>query len=99
MSNTPKNHITRAHASNIDVAKMMSEPERIMHNPAKPSFHATFNRQRQRVQEQTSTYDDALRSENKTLLSIQEQSTTSAPDSLSQFLNRTQLHMQIREIA
>lgn len=99
MSNVLERRMTQAHTSNEKFDKIVSHPERVIRNPAKMPFLTTMSRQGQKVQEQIDTLDDALRSDEKGPTSIPDHDTTPAPESLSQLLNHSQLHAQIREIA
>lgn len=58
-----------------------------------------INCEGKKTQESIDTLDDAFTSEDEKLSFIPEHSLTPAPDSLSPFLNRSNLRAQIREIA
>lgn len=99
MSNVSENRMTGAYKSDIDFAKIASDPERVAHNPTNQSFLTKFRRHEQMVQEQRDTLEDTLRSDEEGFPSILEHGTTPAPLSLSKFLNHPQRLSQIRVIA
>lgn len=72
VSNFRKSHTTRAHTSNIDLALMMSDPKRVMRNPAAQSFLTTFQRHGLKVQEHLGSLDDDLRSGDEALRPFRE---------------------------
>lgn len=55
MSNGPESSMMRARTSDIDLTKMMSDPERVMRDPTNPSIFTTFCWQEQKVHEQIDT--------------------------------------------
>lgn len=77
---------TATHKSNVDLAKMIIDPKRVMRNPAILSFLTTFRQKRQKAQE-LNTLRDALRSDEEGPPSVPKHGTTSAPESFSQFSN------------
>lgn len=90
--------MTRAHISDVGLAKIMSDPEHVMRSAAIPSFLTTISRQGQRVLEQIYSSDDALGSNEKGPQSIPEHRMTLALEFMLQTLNHSQLREQIREI-
>lgn len=99
MLNVPKSCFTRAHKSDIDLAKMMSDPKSAMRNRASRSFLNMFLRQEQEVQEQTAISDDALRPDDEGPSSIPKHGTSPASEFHSYFLKNPQLQAQIEKIA
>lgn len=91
MWNVPGRFFTQAHTSEVDLAKVMIDPERVMRNPTNPYVLTTFRRQGQTVLEQINTLDDVLRSEDEGPPSVPEHGTTPAPNFLSLFLNHLKL--------
>lgn len=89
----------RAHSADFNLAKMVSDTERLMRHPAAPSFLTVFHPRGQKVQERTNILDDCIRSEDKGPRSIPEHETTPAPESLFCYSNHSQLCPQIKEIA
>lgn len=75
--------MAHAQTSDIDLAKMMSDSESIIRTSISPMFLITFKRQGYVVQQPINTLDNALRYNDEGPLSIPEQSTKPAPDSLS----------------
>lgn len=67
MSHVPESRMTRANTGDFDLAKMMSDLERVMSNPASPCLLTLFRRKRQKVQEQIDTLEDVLWSEDEDL--------------------------------
>lgn len=89
----------RAHTLSIDLNNMASDPGRVMRFQTNPSFLTTFNHQGRKLQEPIDISDDNLWSEHKGSPSIPENTTTFAPDPLSQFLNHPRHRAQIKGIA
>lgn len=58
MSNVPKSSRNRAHTTDIDLAKMISNLERAIGNQANPSFLTTFRWQGKKVEKQIDTFED-----------------------------------------
>lgn len=65
ISNTPEIRMTHAQAVAVDLAEMMSHPERVMLNQVFPPLLTTFNSEGRKVQKQIGTLDTALRSEDE----------------------------------
>lgn len=85
MSSLPESRKTRAHTSDIDLAKLMSESKRVLRNPTISSFFTTFRRQEQTVQEEITTLDAPLRPDYNCLPFMPEHGKPPALESLSQF--------------
>lgn len=98
MSNVDRGRLARANTSDVNLAKMMSDLNRVMRTSANTSVLTTFPRKGQKAQKQIQTLDGILSSEDNDVLPIQDHDKTPAMEYLSYFLNHPQLRMKIGEI-
>lgn len=98
MSKVPKSCMTRAHTSDINLAKIMRDPERVKRSSANTSFLTRFYRQKRKLHKQIVTVDNILWPDGEDPSSFPEHGVKPAPESLSEYLNHSQLCAQIRKI-
>lgn len=85
MPNLPESRMTKEHTLDVEAAKIMSDPERLMRNKVATSFLSTSSRQGQKMRKKIDFLNDLLSSDDKGPPPVPDDGTKPALESLSRF--------------